>query len=88
MLVTNDPDTWPLLLYFKHVMAITGIGKNKALSMIQSGELPMIKLRGQYVISRKGMLTWLEQYGGQTPGQSVPGSNKNIITSVRDKEKE
>ena len=62
MFKINDPETWPVLLNLKNVMAITCIGKSKALALVQSGELPMTKLRGRYVISRDGFLTWLSRY--------------------------
>lgn len=82
MFQKNNPDTWPILLNLKEVQTITGIGKNKALIMIASGELPMIKLRGRYVISRKGLVAWLQQYDGQTEpeGLDVPDSNKKEAT--------
>lgn len=58
----NNPETWPVLLKLQQVMAIVGVSKGKALSLIQSGELPMSKLRGRYVISREGFHKWLGRF--------------------------
>lgn len=69
MFVNNKPDTWPLLLTLKQVQAITGFGKGKALNLIKSRELPMVKLRGSYIINRDTMINWLQQFEGKGSGR-------------------
>lgn len=58
----NNPETWPVLLNLRQVQAIVGIGKGKALAMIKSGNLPMTKLRGSYVINHNDLFNWLQNY--------------------------
>ncbi|WP_041427578.1 helix-turn-helix domain-containing protein [Syntrophomonas wolfei] len=54
-------DKWPILLNFNDVRRITGFSKYKILKMINAGELPMIKVRGQYVINKVTLIKWLKE---------------------------
>ncbi|HNX29720.1 MAG TPA: helix-turn-helix domain-containing protein [Syntrophomonadaceae bacterium] len=55
----NIPDSWPFVLRPQDVMQITGIGKNKILDLLQSGEIPAKRVRGRWLISRDSLLNWL-----------------------------
>jgi hypothetical protein len=54
-------DKWPILLNFNDVRCITGFSKYKILKMINAGALPMIKVRGQYVINKVTLINWLKE---------------------------
>ncbi|WP_276620614.1 helix-turn-helix domain-containing protein [Syntrophomonas wolfei] len=55
-----NPDTWPFIMQLKEFMWVSGYGKNKALELVQSGELPAKKVRGTWLISKDALLRWLE----------------------------
>lgn len=55
-----DPQNWPYMMTLKDFMAVSGYGKNKALELVQSGELPAKKVRGTWLISKDALLRWLE----------------------------
>lgn len=57
----TNPETWPYALTLKEVMTIIRVGKNKALELVQSGELPARKARGTWMISKNSLLKWLEE---------------------------
>lgn len=65
MFISNNSDTWPLLLKREDVQKITGFSKGKVLKLIQDGNLPMVRLRGGYVINRDAMIKWLAQFKGE-----------------------
>jgi len=56
----TNPEEWPFVLYVSHVMAITGMGKNKTLDLLQTGELPAKRVRGRWLINRDAFITWLK----------------------------
>ena len=55
----NEPSSWPFILTTKQVQQITGIGRNKLLDMLQTGELPCKRVRGRWFINRDALLNWL-----------------------------
>lgn len=56
----TNPETWPFIMRLKEFMFVSGYGKNKALELVQSGELPAKKVRGTWLISKDALLRWLE----------------------------
>lgn len=64
-MTTNDfdpknIDTWPYVLTFnQHIRPITNFSKPKLLSMAVSGEIPMKRVRGRWIISKDAFINWL-----------------------------
>ena len=56
-----NPGKWPFILTPKQVMLITGMGKNKTLDLLQSGELPAKRVRGRWLIPKESFLKWLNE---------------------------
>lgn len=56
----TNPETWPYVMSLRDFMAATKTGKNKALELVQSGELPAKKVRGTWLITKDALLKWLE----------------------------
>lgn len=56
----SNPESWPYVLRPVHVMAITGMGKNKMLELLNSGELPGKRVRGRWLINRDALLEWIK----------------------------
>lgn len=55
-----DPSTWPYAMSLRDFMVATNTGKNKALGLVQSGDLPAKKVRGTWIITKDALLKWLE----------------------------
>ncbi len=56
----KDSSTWPYILTInKHLGPITGTSKPKLLDMAKTGELPMKKMRGRWIIGKDTFLNWL-----------------------------
>ena len=60
-MIANDPQSWPMLVKVKDVCKITGFCKNKVYTLVQDEIIPMVKLRGEYVISRDTLEQWIKQ---------------------------
>lgn len=58
----NNPGSWPYVLHPKHIMAITGMGKNKVLDLLGSGNLPAKRVGGRWLIQRDAFLQWLSEH--------------------------
>jgi len=56
----TNPEQWPFVLYVNHVMTITGMGKNKVLDLLQSGDLPAKRVRGRWLVNRDAFISWLK----------------------------
>lgn len=59
----REPSSWPFVLTVAQIMAITGVGKNKILSLVQTGELPAKRVRGRWLINRESFMAWLKDNG-------------------------
>ncbi len=49
------------VLRIKDVAALLKVGEKTVYSMVQAGELPGFKVRGQWRFSRKDIDVWIEQ---------------------------
>lgn len=49
------------VLKLKDIAALLRVGEKTVYSMVQAGELPAFKVRGQWRFSRKDIEAWIEQ---------------------------
>jgi len=57
----TNPEEWPYVMKLREVMTVIGCGKNKGLELVQSGELPAKKVRGEWLITKEALLKWLNE---------------------------
>lgn len=53
------PDSWPFVLRVDHLMAITGMGKNKVLDLLQSAEIPGKRVGKNWLVNKADFIQWL-----------------------------
>lgn len=54
------PETWPAIMTLRDVQTVSPFGRNKLLEMANTGEIPVRRIRGRWVINRDVFIAWLK----------------------------